>query len=806
MVGDGDTVASALIEHGRACLACVSAPPLYVFVEAHNGKQKVHSDRVEAKRRSNSTARKESTASAVPPPRGKKRKMEQGESDFDRLPDELLSALFRHVPCVTRLAVVATVCRRWRAVSLDAAASGTLCIGGIGDRKDDESEKDDVRVHVKRHQRIESAVRAAACAGHVACVLGMSRHTHGTWPHDVIDKAIAMGQNGTARMLVSIGCPWTYDPMPLARAAARDDTGMMDWLRNRGCVIDFDEVAQHAVSNGAIRSLAWLADFDPEEAARSVFVPAHAAGHTSVAYLRALSELGAWPLKSVDICRAAAVNGRLECLVLLRALGCPWNASTTYWAARGGHIECLVYAHTNGCEWYSDTCTAAAEGGHLDCLEYAHTHGCPWNAGACVKAARGGHLECLRYLHTRGCPWDEDTCALAAQNGHVDCLRYAHENGCPWNENVYSDDAHQLSMECIWYAVERGCPFDESPLIMAIKHGMVDDVVRAHRDYSDVVDVRCDPLFCAVAGSPFDMDIFTYLLDHGYEYKPMYDQYLARQGHLDALQLIHVRGVEWNFSSCAIAAAQSGHVAVLEWMRGVRPDTAWPPDALGAAITRYDDNCMQFLCRTQTSWDDLGFMDAFNSVPNNRAASMLLRAGCLDRVDVWSEGRHIKHRFMKIAAASGDLDLMREMRARRWPFARDTLAVACFRYPINMDMVRYLCDRGCPWDIEASKNAATQGNVGALRMFYERGYPFHPDVCAAAALGGHLLALAYARECGCLWDVRVCTRAIQVSSLVCLDYAHRHGCPWDTDTYKQALSCSNPVYAQYMLAHGWVPT
>ncbi|KAE9521321.1 hypothetical protein AGLY_018279, partial [Aphis glycines] len=156
------------------------------------------------------------------------------------------------------------------------------------------------------------------------------------------------------------------------------------------------------------------------------------------------------------VCKEAACNGQLECLVYLYNNGCLWDEDTCRAAAYKGHMDMLRYAHENHCPWDENTCRAAAEGGHMDMLRYAHENGCRWDENTCSAAAQKGHMDMLRYAHKNGCPWNESTCEAAAFYGHMELLRYAHENGCRWDENTCSAAAQKGHMDLLRYAHENG--------------------------------------------------------------------------------------------------------------------------------------------------------------------------------------------------------------------------------------------------------------------------------------------------------------------------------------------------------------
>ena len=66
------------------------------------------------------------------------------------------------------------------------------------------------------------------------------------------------------------------------------------------------------------------------------------------------------------VVKYAAKGGNLLLVQWLRGKGCPWNASTCYWAVHYGHVEVLRWARENGCEWEAEDRDKAAELGYTD--------------------------------------------------------------------------------------------------------------------------------------------------------------------------------------------------------------------------------------------------------------------------------------------------------------------------------------------------------------------------------------------------------------------------------------------------------
>jgi hypothetical protein len=209
-----------------------------------------------------------------------------------------------------------------------------------------------------------------------------------------------------------------------------------------------------------------------------------------------------------SICRYAAKNGHLECLMLARQFNCPWDSRVCSDAASRNQYECLKYAHENGCPWTKYVCYYASYD-NLQCLIYAHTHGCPWDSNTCKNSAKNGHLECLKYAYENGClineimfiklasknnftalkffnenypdklnisrfiivnnyKWDESLTALIAFNGNLKALKIYRKYNCPWDKKTTYYAIKKGHYECLKYAIKNICPLDENILINLI--------------------------------------------------------------------------------------------------------------------------------------------------------------------------------------------------------------------------------------------------------------------------------------------------------------------------------------------------
>jgi hypothetical protein len=199
----------------------------------------------------------------------------------------------------------------------------------------------------------------------------------------------------------------------------------------------------------------------------------------------------------------------------------PWRAyyyrrwrqyrAPAHFAARNGLLDMLAWAldsHRDAVTRMSpgSICYLAARGGHLAALQLARDRKVEWGAMTLHEAARHGRLALMQWARANGCPWSASTTAAAASRGHLDVLRWLRENGCPWDFSAY---------------------------IGATMCG-----------HHDVLRWLCD------AGCP--------------KWKRVC-QTAAGIGRLDILQWARCAGFLWDSLKVMRAAAENGHLAILQW-------------------------------------------------------------------------------------------------------------------------------------------------------------------------------------------------------------------------------------------------
>lgn len=109
------------------------------------------------------------------------------------------------------------------------------------------------------------------------------------------------------------------------------------------------------------------------------------------------------------------------------------------------------------------------------------------------------------------------------------------------------------------------------------------------------------------------------------------------------------------------------------------------------------------------------------------------------------------------AAAGGQLDCLKWLRALGAPWARETAKMAAVGG--HFELLRWARSKGCPWDEDTPAFCAQHGHLDMLQWAVTNGCPWDSDACYCAARGGQLEALQWLRAHGCPWDPDKCYRA-----------------------------------------------
>lgn len=324
----------------------------------------------------------------------------------------------------------------------------------------------------------------------------------------------------------------------------------------------------------------------------------------------------------------------------------------------------------------------------------------------------------------------------------------------------------------------------------------------------------------------------------------------AAFGLLDPIRAAHAARVPSDLFHMYVAAAENGHVRVIQWLtfnRRINRDDARYVSQAAAENGHVD--VLQW-CHN-VGWA-LGGAEGAARNGHVHVLDWLFRRGRLAR-----EGE-----LCYAAAEGGQLDVLRWLRARGFPWDKTTYKAAlpyyCYYSVVvaetgNLDVLRFLHASGCPWDAsicgdghDAGMAAAQQGQVDMLEWLHARGVPLcDSEMLAMAARRGHLAAVKWLHTHGCPWDEYVyasalpvytengmggagyrahpdvleylrandcpwggfhdskfCNAAAQQGDLATLQFLHTCNCPWDEITCNWAASFGHLEVVKYLHENG----
>lgn len=177
---------------------------------------------------------------------------------------------------------------------------------------------------------------------------------------------------------------------------------------------------------------------------------------------------------------------------------------------------------------------------------------------------------------------------------------------------------------------------------------------------------------------------------------------------------------------------------------------------------------------------------------------------------------------ISMAACSGSLELVKWLREKQCPWnVTTTESAACGG---NVELLEWLVMNGCPIDYDRCAYSASEtGSLGILQWLNTNGYKITPplpainashghlevlqwmkeevvckwdeqQICSAAARGGQWEVIKWAMENGCTPNEKSCEQAVYGEHFEVLQWLRNNGCPWDKHTSRAAAQKSFEIF------------
>jgi hypothetical protein len=269
----------------------------------------------------------------------------------------------------------------------------------------------------------------------------------------------------------------------LSVAAQMGCLPILNWLREIGCRLTLKD-AQDAARNNQFEVLEWmlscsdcpaelLALGDQVKLAKTEPEKAHVIlvlGFDNDLDEMADEAIWAYGLETLkwikskggkfddpEICKAAASQQKLDILMWLREINCPWDEETCEKAASHGYFDVIQWAIENGCPFNSAAAVEAAKAGDLKILQFLLKHGCKMSPQiSAALASQGFESELFQFAIWNGGIFDSDCVASFAGIGDIKGLEWCRKRHIPMNPLSFIGAIRSSQLHVLNWAYEQG--------------------------------------------------------------------------------------------------------------------------------------------------------------------------------------------------------------------------------------------------------------------------------------------------------------------------------------------------------------
>jgi hypothetical protein len=221
-------------------------------------------------------------------------------------------------------------------------------------------------------------------------------------------------------------------------------------------------------------------------------------------------------------------------------------------------------------------------------------------------------------------------------------------------------------------------------------------------------------------------------------------------------------GLRYEKEMACVYAAKHNHMNILQWL--FHEGYEWCKTNSHKVVKRCDLQTLRWLC--------------IHKMLDAQAANFAARLGKLAIVEYLCDNYFVDNEEVYTAAAEGGhLEVLQYLSTKKSfmpDYVMDTAAANG-----HIHIVQWLAEVvKTKYSKATFSTAVSHGQLQMVKYLQERGCPSYSDMCEAAALRGDLKMLQYLRSQGCAWDHEVCAIATRRNRLVLLQWAVANGCPW----------------------------
>lgn len=313
------------------------------------------------------------------------------------------------------------------------------------------------------------------------------------------------------------------------------------------------------------------------------------------------------------------------------------------------------------------------------------------------------------------------------------------------------------------------------------------------------------------------LEVVEYLIENGIEPTMVSMKNAVLSGKVELVKFLNEKIKIDNYSTFGYSAAGSGSLAMVKFIEQYAP---LEQQSVVATAHSGSVEVLQYFIDKGFTLNDPSICTIASNLGRREYLKLALSHGAPMDVNV-----------MKHCARYNDVDLIRELHSRGCPW--NSSAVKSAASHGSFEALIYLVENGCPIadapqpqigitvsfgfssdSDEATLLAARNCHLSCLKYLMERGAPWPQDIISKTLrdpsvfgptnvlLRGQLAVVKYLHEQGCTWDATATESAAELGNIELLKYLHENDCPWDARSCAGAATRGKIDCLKYALDNG----
>jgi len=277
----------------------------------------------------------------------------------------------------------------------------------------------------------------------------------------------------------------------------------------------------------------------------------------------------------------------------------------------------------------------------------------------------------------------------------------------------------------------------------------------------------------------------------------------AGKGNLNIVNFLHQKNCKY---ASNYLAASNGHFAIIKHLYSLNPNTLGC--VCDGAAKSGNLDILKFAYEKGQKISFFGYMHPHilswlienNHINANNMPEEIASCNDLKCMQIlYENGFNIltKNAFVR-AVASQNVEIIKWLHNLGCPF--DIFATREAVHQKSLIILKLLVEWGCAVGDDYCLPPAIRGDLEMLQYLHDIGCPLYEDVIAHAASGGHLHIIIWCREQGCKWNSHACARTVYWNHLNVLRWLRGFDrntcelksneteiCPWDEKVCLEAI-------------------